>query len=130
LSTVFPLEGTTPLVADRFINTYLAGATITVGQLLYLSTDLTVKPTTSANLLTVVGIALTNASSGQKVSVVSRGVCRATAYGAISAGDQLTSASGGSAGLIQTDNASKNTSVIGLALQTLASGATGLILLW
>jgi hypothetical protein len=129
--TAFPLEGTTPLISDRFIVTMVAGASITIGQLLYLGTDGRVYPTTSANLLTIIGIAMTNQSTiGNKVSVVARGIVRATAYGAITAADQLTSASGGSAGLIQTDNVSKNTTVIGMALQSIASGATGAIILW
>jgi hypothetical protein len=31
---------------------------------------------------------------------------------------------------VQTDNSSKNTTIIGLALQAISSGATGIIILW
>jgi hypothetical protein len=132
MSTMGTFEGTSPLVSDRYIVTFQAGAAITVGQLLYLnSTDGQVYPTGAANLLGIVGIALTNQPTvGKKVSVICRGVCRATAYGSVTCADQLTSASGGSAGLVQTDNTHKDTTVIGLALQTIASGATGLVMLW
>jgi hypothetical protein len=91
----------------------------------------TVKKPTAINSLKVVGITLTAASNGGKVSVVCRGICRAKAYGAIAAGDQLTSAQAGSGtGCVQTDNTSKNTSVVGTAVEAIASGGTGVILLW
>jgi hypothetical protein len=131
------LEGTTPLISDRFINTFMAGAAITLGQLVYLtSTDFTVQPAPgTANLTTIVGIAGATRASGKTVPVICMGIVRATAYGAISAGDQVCSASGGTAGvgLIQSDTggaAKKDSSVIGMALQAIASGATGIILLF
>jgi hypothetical protein len=129
--STWPLEGTTPLISDRYINTYYCGTNaITMGQLLYLSANNTVQPTTSANLKTIVGFAMTSATSGQKVSVASRGCCRATAYGTIAAGDQITSASGGAAGCIQTDNSTLNTTIIGQCIQGAASGGTAIIMLW
>jgi hypothetical protein len=131
------LEGVTPLISDRFINTFVAGSAITMGQLLYLNgTDFTVAPTVgTANVTTVVGIALATRASGKTVPVVTMGLVRAKAYGSISAGDQVASASGGTAGvgLIQSDTggaAKKDTSVIGLAIQAISSGATGIILLF
>jgi hypothetical protein len=126
-----PLEGTTPLISDRYIITCQAGAAITMGQLLYVYTDGTVKPTAAANVKNIIGFALTNQPTvGGKVSVVNRGICRGTAYGTITAGDQITSASGGSGGLIQTDNSSLNTTIIGIALQGASSGGTATILMW
>lgn len=131
------LEGQTPLVSDRFINTFMAGAAITIGQLLYLNgTDFTVAPTVgTANVTTVVGVAMATRASGKAVSVCTMGLVRVKAYGSIAAGDQVCSASGGTAGvgLVQSDTggaAKKDTSVIGLAIQAISSGATGIILLF
>jgi hypothetical protein len=31
---------------------------------------------------------------------------------------------------VQTDNSSKNTTIIGIALQAISSGGTGIIMLW
>jgi hypothetical protein len=126
--STWPLEGTTPLISDRYINTYYAGAAITMGQLLYISANNTVLPTTGANMKTVVGFAMTAATaSGQKVSVASRGICRGTANGTISPGDQITSSINGE---IQTDNSSLNTTIIGQCIQGAASGGTAIIALW
>jgi hypothetical protein len=103
-----------------------------MGQLLYLTANNTVAPTNAANMKTIVGFALTTpiSGAGQKVSVVTRGIIRATAYGTINAGDQITSASGGSGGLIQTDNSTLNTTIIGICIQGAASGGTAIIALW
>ena len=131
------LEGTTPLISDRFINTFMAGAAITVGQLLYLNGgDFTVKPQPgTANLYTIVGVAAATRASGKTVPVITMGLVRVTAYGSISAGDQVCSASGGTSGvgLIQSDTGGagkKDTSIIGMAIQAISSGATGIILLY
>lgn len=127
------LEGTSPLIADRYIVTMIAGEDLAMGLLVELTAAWTVKRPTAINSLKVVGITMTSAVNGGKVSVVCRGLCRATAYGAIAAGDQLTSAQAGSEvnkGRVQTDNTSKNTSVVGHAVEAIASGATGVILLW
>jgi hypothetical protein len=123
-------EGTTPLISDRYIITMIAGEDLAIGDLVELTSAWTVKKPTAANSLKIVGLCLTKASNGSKVSVVARGVCRAKAYGAIAAGDQLTSAPANAPGSIYTDNTSKNTSVLGTAVEAIASGATGVILLW
>lgn len=126
-------EGTSALISDRYLVTMSAGEDLAAGVLVELTAAWTVKKPTAINSLKVVGITLTSASNGGKVTVVCRGLCRAKAYGAILAGDQLTSAQYGSAvnaGCVQTDNSSKNTSVIGLAAEAIASGGTGVILLW
>ena len=132
------LEGQTPLISDRFIITLMAGANITIGQLLYLNgTDFTVAPAPGTqNLTTIVGVAMATRASGKTVPVLCMGLCRVKAWGSIAAGDQVTSASGGTAGvgLVQSDtgesSAQKNATVIGQALQAISSGATGIIVLW
>jgi len=132
------LEGTTPLISDRYIITLVANSAITIGQLLYLtSADFNVAPAPgTANLTTIVGVAMKNQpTAGKTVSVVTMGLVRVTAWGSISRGDQVCSASGGTAGvgLVQSDTggaAKKDSSVIGIALQAIASGATGIISLF
>jgi hypothetical protein len=120
-------EGTTPLISDRYIITMTAGEALSMGNLVELSAAWTVKKTTAVNSLKVVGICLTNAVNGAKVTVVCRGICRAVANLAITWGDQLTSSS---AGMVKTDNSSKNTTIIGMAVESIASGGTGVIFLW
>jgi len=121
-------EGTSPLISDRYIITMTAGEALSMGQVVELTAAWTVKKPTAINSLKVVGICLTNAANGAKVSIVCRGICRATAYGAIAAGDQLTNAT--SLGKVQTDNTSKNSSIVGQSIEAIASGGTGVILLW
>ena len=128
------LEGTTPLISDRFINTFIAGAAITIGQLVYLTgADFTVQPVTAQNLYSVVGVAAATRASGKTVPVITMGMVRVTAYGSISRGDQVCSGSGATGGLVQSDTgnqAKKDASVIGIALQAISSGATGIVLLY
>jgi hypothetical protein len=129
LSTTLPLEGTTPLIADRFINTFYAGEDLlTIGVLVEVTADNTVKKCTTQNSTKIAGVTLTTAKNGQKISVVSRGVCRIVPYSSLSAGDQFGSAaSGGSA--IQ-DNTSKNATILGLCLQGGNSSGTAIVALW
>jgi hypothetical protein len=121
-------EGTSPLISDRYIITMTAGEDLTMGQVVELTDVWTVKKPTAANSKKIVGICLTNALNGKKVSIVCRGICRAIAYGAIAAGDQLTNHSSG--GKVKTDNSTLNTTIIGMSVETIASGGTGVIILW
>jgi hypothetical protein len=122
------LEGTTPLVSDRYIVTVTAGEDLTsTGLLVEITADWTVKKTTAANSLKVLGLTFTTALNGKKVGVVCRGICRATASGTISAGDQLTSAA---AGKVAIDNTSKNASIIGQAISSATDGQTVYLVLW
>jgi hypothetical protein len=121
------LEGTTPLVSDRYIVSMLAGANLTIGTLVELTSDWTVQATAGSNSLKVVGLTFDNAVAGRRVGIVCRGICRATASGTITAGDQLASAAGGT---VATDNSSKNSSIIGIALSSVTTGQTVYVLLW
>ena len=136
-SPAFPLEGTTPPISDRWICTFIAGAAITIGQALYLSTaDSTVYPTTGQTYA-FVGFALTNQPTvGAKVSVVCRGRCRYTAYGSVTRGTLLQAGpngclmassgqpcSGGSGSIYGFES-------VGLAENSIASGGTGIVLLF
>jgi hypothetical protein len=118
------------LISDRFINTFIAGEALnSVGLAVYLSAAFTVKRCTGANSMNFIGITMTKQPNvGGKVTVLCRGIARATAYGSIAAGDQITT--GVTLGTVQTDNSSKNTTIIGLALQAISSGGTGIVMLW
>jgi hypothetical protein len=133
----FDASGATgALIADRFINTFIAGEVLdqTVGGpglAVYLSAAYTVKRVNAANMTTFVGITMTKQSTiGGKVTVLCRGFTRAKAFGSVSAGDQLTTGPASQPGTVQTDNSSKNSTIIGMAIQAISSGATGIILLW
>jgi len=88
------LEGTTALISDRYICTFTAGEDITAGQVVYLSAAWTVKKTDGARK-DVVGVALTTAASGKKVSVVCRGIVRVVASAAITVNSRIGSAAAG-----------------------------------
>ncbi len=119
------------LVSDTFVITMLAGEDLVAGYLVEITADFTVKKCQTQNSTKVKGITLTNAKNGSPVSIACRGLVRATAWGSIAAGDQVGSASGGtSAGLIISDNASKNTTILGQALQAIPSGGVGIVALW
>jgi hypothetical protein len=123
------LEGTSPLVSDRYIISLTAAVAITMGQVVEINSDWTIEVPSAANSLKFVGIALTNAAAGQIVSIVCRGICRAISGGAINAGDQVTN--GATSGQVITDNTSKNSSIRGIALSTVsAAGQTVYLLLW
>jgi hypothetical protein len=99
-------EGTTPLISDRFIIPEIAGEDLTIGQVVEVTADGTVrKPTTNPSLKRC-GICMTTAKSGKEISVLWRGRARATAYGTITAGDIIVSGPGGT---IQTQAAATAT---------------------
>jgi len=118
------------------MNTFQAGEVLdqTVGGpglAVYLSAAFTVKRVNAKNMTTFVGITMTKQSTvGGKITVLCRGMTRALAFGSIAAGDQLTTGPASHPGSVQTDNSSLNTTIIGMALQAISSGATGIILLW
>jgi hypothetical protein len=119
------------LVSDSFVITMIAGEDLSPGYLVEITGDFTVKKCQTQNSTKVKGITLTGAKNGSPVSIVCRGLVRAIAWGSIAAGDQIGSASGGtSAGDIISDNSSKNTTILGQALQAIASGGIGLVALW
>ncbi|AIY89905.1 DUF2190 family protein [Geoglobus acetivorans] len=71
-----------------------AGAAITAGQLVELTGDETVAPTSGASSK-VLGVAMKDAAAGEQVTVITEGVVEVTAAGAISAGDLVQSAANG-----------------------------------
>ncbi len=121
-------EGTTPLVSDRYIVTMTAAAALAVGDPVEVTADWTVNKVATQNSMKFFGICLTAASAaGKKVSVVCRGICRAKAYGAIAAGDQITTSPYGT---LMTDNTSKDSTIRGVALTSCADGNMFYLQLW
>ena len=118
------LEGTSPHISDRYIITMTAGEDLSVGDIVEITADYTVKKPTSTNSLKIAGICLTNAANGKKVSIINRGVCRIKTFGTVNAGDQLA-VSGGTA---ITDNTNKNTSIIGIAIKAAVSNVCDAII--
>jgi hypothetical protein len=130
-------ESTSPLINDRFINSYVAGENLSPGSLVEMTADWTVKKVRTQNSQKVVGITLTNAVAGRTVSVVGRGQCRVTVWGtSFVAGDQFASGGGGdtagtgSAGTAIQDNTHKDMTILGNVVQSAVSGGTAIVNLW
>ena len=72
----------------------VAGADLTKGQVVYVSGDLTVSPTSGASAA-VIGVAMFDAKAGEPVAVECEGLMKLTAAGTIAAGAKVVSAAGG-----------------------------------
>lgn len=88
----------------------VAGANLQKGQVVYVSADMTVSPTTASSAA-VLGVAMFDAKAGEPVAVECEGLMKLTASAAITAGAKVTSAAGG-----KVATGSENT--IGIALST------------
>jgi len=89
MSTTLTLEGTTAFIRDRFLVGELTTlANVTAGQAVKIGAGSSgaVVPT-AAVLDTIYGVALINANAGSKVTIVARGLARATAIATMNAGD-------------------------------------------
>lgn len=94
-----------------------ASADVKKGQVVVISGDMTVAPSTEASA-SVLGVAMFDAKEGDPVSVETEGLFRLTASGAITAGAQVESAAGGKVAT-KGDTVTK---VIGIALNTASNG--------
>lgn len=72
----------------------VAGADIKKGQVLYVSADMTVSPTTGATP-SAIGVAMLDAKAGKPVAVECEGLMKLTAGGSITAGAKVTAGAGG-----------------------------------
>lgn len=72
----------------------IAGADIEKGQVVYVSADMTVSPTTGASAA-VLGVAMQDCKAGDPIAVECEGLMKLTAAGAIAAGARVASAAGG-----------------------------------
>jgi hypothetical protein len=136
-------EGTTPLVSDRYLITLTAGEDLAIGELAEISADWTAKKATTNPSGKIIGLVLTSALSGKKVTIVCRGIARAIAYGTVTYGDQVVSAPGGkvqslAAATSDDGNTSAGTalainnarSVIGKCVAGAVSGGTAYVALF
>lgn len=92
--------------------TFSAGAAVTSGQLLVVSGNRSVSPT-SASTPAWVGTAAFDAAAGEKVTVLKGGVQRVVASGAIAAGDRVIPAAAGKVATLGAGDASHS---VGIAL--------------
>lgn len=98
-----------------------AGAAITGGQVVSVTGNMTVAPTTGPDTK-VIGIAAFDAAVGDLVTVYRGVVFWVTATGAIAAGDKVTSAVNGT---VSTIGAGAFATSFGVALEAIAGGAVG-----
>lgn len=111
-----------PNYFPAFERTYLAGAAITGGQLVYISAANTVSPTTGAATIGI-GVAEYDAASGANVTVQQQvGEHLLVASGSIAAGDQVISAAGGQVATLAADTTYDQ--VIGVAVAAATNGQT------
>ena len=82
---------------------FTAGASITTGQVVYLSGTKEVSPAATANSSKVVGVADNDASAGDSVDVVIYGITTVVADGAIAVGDRVRASD--TAGRVIAENA-------------------------
>lgn len=94
-----------------------ASADVKKGQVVVISGDMTVAPSTEASA-SVLGVAMFDAKAGEPVSVETEGLFRLTASGAITAGAQVESAADGKV----ATKGNTVTKVIGIALNTASNG--------
>ena len=92
----------------------VAGADITKGQVVYVSGDMTVSPTTGASA-SVLGVAMSDAKTGNPIAVECEGLMKLTAAGTITAGAKVVSAAGGKV-------AAGTENTIGIALSSAVAG--------
>ena len=93
----------------------VAGADLTKGQVVYVSADMTVSPTTGASAA-VLGVAMADCKAGEPCAVECEGLMKLTAASTIAAGARVASAAGGKV-------ASGTENTIGIALN--AASANG-----
>lgn len=94
-----------------------AGADLIKGQVVYISGDMTVSPTTGASKA-VLGVAMFDAEKDDAVSVETEGLFALTASGTITAGSQVESAADGKVATV----GGTATKVIGIALNDATDG--------
>lgn len=122
------------MVSDGTVLSFEAASTITKGDLVYLSADMTVSKCSAATQHAL-GVALSTVASGEFCSVCIRGVVKVSAGGAIDRGKAVQTdadanvivLADGSGSYDAGDIPDRISRAVGVALQTFASGDTGLI---
>ena len=134
MTDLWPDAETGEMITDGTVLSFEAASTITKGDLVYLSADMTVSKCTAITPHAL-GVALTTVQSGEYCSVCTQGVVKVTAGDAINRGEDVQTdadanviaLADGSASYDQTEIPDRIARTVGVALQTFASGDTGLI---
>jgi len=122
------------MVSDGIVLSFEASSAITKGDLVYLSANMKVTKCSAATQFAI-GVALNTVAAGEFCSVCVRGVVKVTAGGAIDRGKAVqTDANAkvivladGSGTYTAGDIPDRIARAVGIALETFASGDTGLI---
>jgi predicted RecA/RadA family phage recombinase len=122
------------MISDGTVLSFEAASTITKGDFVYLSADMTVSKCSAATQYAL-GVALTTVQTGEVCSVCTRGIVKVTAGAAINRGEaiqtdanaQAITLADGSATYDETELPDRIARKVGVALQTFASGDTGLV---
>ena len=122
------------MITDGTVLSFEAASTITKGDLVYLSADMTVSKCT-APTQHALGVALTTVETDEVCSVCTKGVVKVTAGGTINRGEQVQTdadakaitLADGSATYDETELPDRIARAVGTALQTFSNGDTGLI---
>jgi len=122
------------MISDGVVLSFEAATAITKGDLVYLSADMKVSKCSAATQYAI-GVALNTVAVGEFCSVCVRGVIKVAAGGAITRGKavqtdanaKVTVLADGSATYTAGDIPDRVSRAVGIALQTFASGDTGLI---
>jgi hypothetical protein len=109
-----------PVYAPGAAFSVTTSGNVTAGQALIVSGDGTVAASSAASVA-YVGIAAFDAASGADVTVLSGGVHILAATGAITAGELVTTATGGTVATQGAASAANDVQVIGVALTTAAA---------
>lgn len=100
--------------------TRVTSAAVTAGQVLVVSGDDTVAPSSGASAA-FLGIAAFDAASGAEVTVINEGVHELTSSGSISAGDLVIPAASGAVATQGSATAANAVQVLGVALKAAAN---------
>ena len=134
MTDIWPDAEVGEMITDGTVLSFEAASTITKGDLVYLSADMTVSKCTATTQYAL-GVALTTVSTGEVCSVCTRGVVKVTAGGTINRGEHVQTdadakaitLADGSATYDQTELPDRIARSVGVALQTFSSGDTALI---
>ena len=134
MTDLWPDAETGEMISDGTVLSFEAASNITKGNLVHLSADMTVSKCSAATQHAL-GVALSTVQTGEYCSVCTRGVVKVTAGGAIDRGKAVQTdadaniivLADGSASYDATEIPDRIARAVGVALQTFASGDTGLI---
>lgn len=97
--------------------TRTTSAAVTGGQVLIVSGNGTVAPSSAASVAAI-GVAANDAASGEQVNVITAGVCNLGASGAISAGGAVAA---GASGAVAAHSGTNYSTIVGVALSDAAN---------